>query len=230
MLTPSIGVCATPLTVFGSGIPAASSTVGAMSTTWWNWLRISPLALMRAGQVMTSGLRVPPKLAATCLVHMNGVLPATAQPAAMCGKVSGPPHLSMFFEHVGHRLRTPLKYVISLNMPTMPPSALAPLSPTTYMISVLSSSPMSSIAFTTRPISWSVCAANAANTSICRANSRFSSAVSLSQSLMSSGLGASLAFCGMMPSCFCRANVSSRYLSQPPSNLPLNFAIHSFGT
>ena len=131
MLTPSIGVCATPLTVFGSGMPAASSTVGAMSITCWNWLRTSPLALIRAGQLTTSGLRVPPKLDATCLVHMNGVLPATAQPAAMCGKVSGPPHLSMFFSMSGTVSATPLKYVISLNMPSMPPSALAPLSPTT---------------------------------------------------------------------------------------------------
>ena len=96
---------------------------------------------------------MPPKLEATCLVHMKGVLPATAQPAAMCGKVSGPPHLSMFLSMSGTVSATPLKYVISLNMPIMPPSALAPLSPTTYMISVLSSSPMSSIAFTTRPIS-----------------------------------------------------------------------------
>ena len=41
-----------------------------------------------------------------------------------------------------------------------------------------------------------MCAANAAKTSICRANSRFSSAESASQSLMSAGLAASLAFCG----------------------------------
>ncbi len=47
---------------------------------------------------------------------------------------------------------------------------------------------------------------------------------------MSAGLFASFAFSGMMPSCFWRAKVSSRYLSQPPSNWPLNFAIHSFGT
>ncbi len=130
MLTPSIGVCTTPFTVFGSGIPAASSTVGAMSTTCWNWLRISPLALIRFGQLITSGLRVPPKFEATCLVHMNGVLPATAHPAAMCGNVSGPPHLSMLLSMVGTSSATPLKYVISLNIPTMPPSALAPLSPT----------------------------------------------------------------------------------------------------
>ncbi len=157
-----MGVWAMPLTVFGSGRPAASSTVGAMSTTWWNWLRTSPLALIRLGQLTTSGLRVPPKLPATCFVHMNGVLPATAQPAAMCGKVSGSPHLSMFLSMSGTVSGTPLKYVISLNMPFIPPSALAPLSPTRYRIIVLSSSPMSSMAFTTRPISWSVCAANAA--------------------------------------------------------------------
>ena len=33
MLTPSIGFCATPLTTCGSGMPAASSIVGAMSMT-----------------------------------------------------------------------------------------------------------------------------------------------------------------------------------------------------
>ena len=30
-------------------------------------------------------LRVPPKFDATCFVHVNGVSPAMAQPAAMCG-------------------------------------------------------------------------------------------------------------------------------------------------
>ena len=35
---------------------------------------------------------------------------------------------------------------------------------------------------------------------------------------------------GMTPSCFCRANVSSRSLSQPWSNLPLYLSAHSFGT
>jgi hypothetical protein len=33
MLTPSIGFCSTPCTIFGSGRPAASSTVGATSMT-----------------------------------------------------------------------------------------------------------------------------------------------------------------------------------------------------
>jgi hypothetical protein len=36
MLTPSIGFCAMPLTVTGSGRPAASRIVGRMSMTWWN--------------------------------------------------------------------------------------------------------------------------------------------------------------------------------------------------
>ena len=86
------------------------------------------------------------------------------------------------------------------------------------------------MAWMTRPISWSVCAAKAAKTSICRAKSRCSSGVSWSQSLMSFGLGASFVFSGTMPSFFCRAKVSSRYLSHPPSNFPLNLAIHSCGT
>jgi hypothetical protein len=34
MLTPSIGFCGKPLTITGSGIPAASRMVGAMSMTW----------------------------------------------------------------------------------------------------------------------------------------------------------------------------------------------------
>ena len=34
MLTPSMGFCATPLTVLGCGKPAASSTVGTTSIRW----------------------------------------------------------------------------------------------------------------------------------------------------------------------------------------------------
>ena len=85
MLTPSIGSCTVPFTLFGSGRLAASSTVGATSITWWNCERTSPFAVTRFGQYTTMPLRVPPKFDATCFVHMNGVSPATAQPAAMCG-------------------------------------------------------------------------------------------------------------------------------------------------
>ena len=85
MLTPSIGAWTVPLTLFGSGREAASSTVGATSITWWNCERTSPFAVTRFGQYTISPLRVPPKLDATCLVHMNGVSPATAQPADMWG-------------------------------------------------------------------------------------------------------------------------------------------------
>ena len=49
--------------------PAASSTVAAMSMTWLNWLRTSPLALMPSGQWTMVPLRVPPQCEATCLVH-----------------------------------------------------------------------------------------------------------------------------------------------------------------
>src|SRR4029453_1177104 len=103
MLTPSIGVCTPPVTLLGSGIPAASSTVGATSTTWWNWLRISPFALTRLGQVITSGFRVPPKLEATCLVQMKGVAPATAHPTP----------LSSLLRVWGPDSGATLKYVIS---------------------------------------------------------------------------------------------------------------------
>ncbi len=80
MLTPSIGFCGTPLMLVGAGTPAASRMVGAMSMTWWNWVRMPPLSLIRAGQEMTRPLRVPPKCEATCLVHWNGVSMAWAQP------------------------------------------------------------------------------------------------------------------------------------------------------
>ena len=82
MLTPSIGFCSTPCTVFGSGRPAASSTVGATSITWWNWLRTSPFASMPFGQCTIVPLRVPPQCDATCLVHWYGVSIACAQPTA----------------------------------------------------------------------------------------------------------------------------------------------------
>ena len=47
---------------------------------------------------------------------------------------------------------------------------------------------------------------------------------------ISSGRSVSTASAGMTPSSFWRAKVSSRSLSQPWSNLPLYFSIHSFGT
>ncbi len=55
---------------------------GAMSMTWWNCGRTSPLALIPLGQWTIMPSRVPPKCDATCLHHWNGVLPAIAQPTA----------------------------------------------------------------------------------------------------------------------------------------------------
>ena len=69
MLVPSYGLCCTPLTIVGSGMPAASSTVGARSMTWLNWLRMPPLSLIPLGQCTMVPLRVPPQCEATCLVH-----------------------------------------------------------------------------------------------------------------------------------------------------------------
>ena len=57
-----------------------------------------------------------------------------------------------------------------------------------------------------------------------------SSADRVLQSLIASGFGASFVPAGTMPSRIWRARVSSRSLSQPWSNLPLYFAIHSCGT
>ena len=49
MLVPCSGICWSPLTKSGSGSPATSSTVAAMSMTWWNWCRSSPRALDPGG-------------------------------------------------------------------------------------------------------------------------------------------------------------------------------------
>ena len=78
--TPSIGFWGMPFTTLGSGILHASSIVGTTSITWWNWVRISPFALIPLGQWTTIGLRVPPKWLATCLVHWKGASIAHAQP------------------------------------------------------------------------------------------------------------------------------------------------------
>ena len=80
MLVPSIGDCCTPLTMVGSGSPAASRMVGATSMTWLNWERRPPVSSMPFGQWTTVPLRVPPQWDATCLVHWNGVHIACAQP------------------------------------------------------------------------------------------------------------------------------------------------------
>ena len=69
MLPPWSGICWTPWTKVGAGIPATSSTVAATSITWLNCVRTSPLALIPSGQCTIVPLRVPPQWEATCLVH-----------------------------------------------------------------------------------------------------------------------------------------------------------------
>ena len=51
------------------GFPPLQGCVGATSMTWWNWGRISPLAVIPFGQWTMVPLRVPPQWEATCLVH-----------------------------------------------------------------------------------------------------------------------------------------------------------------
>ncbi len=80
MLVPSIGDCSTPLTIVGSGSPAASRIVGATSITWVNCERSPPGSSIPFGQCTMVPLRVPPQCEATCLVHWNGVHIAQAQP------------------------------------------------------------------------------------------------------------------------------------------------------
>nr|WP_287380694.1 hypothetical protein [Candidatus Microthrix sp.] len=69
MLVPSIGLCCTPLTIVGSGRPAASRMVGATSMQCVNWVRNPPFSSMPLGQWTMVPLRVPPQCEATCLVH-----------------------------------------------------------------------------------------------------------------------------------------------------------------
>ena len=98
------------------------------------------------------------------------------------------------------------------------------------MTTVFSSSPISSTASSRRPTFQSVFSWNPAYTSICRAYSVFSSSESESQAGSASGLGVSSASGGITPSVFCRSKVSSRSLSQPWSNLPRYFSLHSTAT
>jgi hypothetical protein len=81
-----------------------------------------------------------------------------------------------------------------------------------------------------RPTSVSAYSPKPAKTSICRANSFFSSADNAFQSLIASGFAASVVPGGTTPAAIWRASTCSRIASQPASNLPLYLAIHSFGT
>ena len=60
-------------------MPKASYTVGTMSETWAYWWRISPLALMPAGQWTTIGSDEPPSQVWRLNILL-GVLNANAQP------------------------------------------------------------------------------------------------------------------------------------------------------
>ena len=106
-----------------------------MSMQCVNCERRSPPASIFPGHETTSGLRVPPRWLAICLPHWNGVLPAHAQAAAMCGAVwsppqpSMPPYLSISSSCSSGSSTTPFRKVISLNEPVVVPSRLAPLSP-----------------------------------------------------------------------------------------------------
>ena len=62
-------------------MPAMSRMVGATSMTCVNCARRPPVAVIRCGQWMTIGFRVPPRCEPTCLPHWNGVLPAHAHAA-----------------------------------------------------------------------------------------------------------------------------------------------------
>ena len=81
-VTPCIGCCSMPSTWVGAGIPAMSRMVGPMSMQCVKWDRTAPPSLIRAGQWITIGFRVPPRCEATCLPHWNGAFDAHAHAAA----------------------------------------------------------------------------------------------------------------------------------------------------
>ena len=131
MLTPSNGACWMPLTDAGAGSPAASRNVGAMSMTWWNWLRTAPASVTVLGQCTIVPLRVPPQCEATCLVHWWGVHIACAQPTGVVVvRRRGAEVVDLAQQEVDALdAGIPLSVVISLNAPFTVPSADAPLSP-----------------------------------------------------------------------------------------------------
>src|SRR5216683_3456127 len=143
ILTPSMGLCAMPLTVVGALIPETSRIVGTMSIMWWNWVRIPPTSLMRAGHEIAMPCCVPPKCEAICLVHLNGASNVQAHATAMCGYVLAEPQASYCFScSATGNSRMPLYDVYWLGVPSTVPSGLVPLSPTMYLINVLSSLPI----------------------------------------------------------------------------------------
>jgi hypothetical protein len=86
--------------------------------------------LIFAGHEITMGFRVPPKWLAICLVHWNGVHMACAHALGTWLKYFGPPSSLMALRLSCHFSGKPLKNRFSLIEPSIPPSALAPLSPT----------------------------------------------------------------------------------------------------
>ncbi len=89
---------------------------------------------------------------------------------------------------------------------------------------------MSSTASSSRPTFQSAFSQYPAYTSICRAYSFFSASPRESQAGNRPGRLVSSVSCGMTPSLFCRSMVSSRSLSQPPSNLPLYLSAQALAT
>ena len=83
MLTPSIGVCCTPLHGRRLGQPGRFEDRSARRRSRGGTGGAPrPCALMPFGQWTMVPLRVPPQCEATCLVHWYGVSIACAQPTA----------------------------------------------------------------------------------------------------------------------------------------------------
>ncbi len=234
---PSIGSCAIPSTVFGSGMPAASRIVGPTSMTWVNCERRSPPALIRFGQATTIGLRVPPRWLAICLPHWNGVFTAWAQAAAKCGaRVLAAQRVDAAV------LLDQLELLVGVEDEAVQERHLVER------------------AGRSSPPCWRRCRPRCRRRACCRgrpsprprragarrssrrspskprtppsAGRRASSARRSASPRREAPRGARSARCpaGTIPSFFCRANVCSRSLSQPWSNLPLYLSAHSFGT
>ena len=133
-------------------------------------------------------------------------------------------------EDVGGVLRLTVERVISLKTPLSVPSIDAPLSPISQMTSVLSACP--------------ICCSDVENAADLiiglrrvggkgfhqPAATRFWSALERIPGRDLRWSRRQLRVRRNDAQSFCRAKASSRYLSQPWSNWPLNLSIHSFGT
>ena len=132
MLVPSMGDCSTPLTMVGSGSPAASRMVGATSMTWVNWERSPPCSLDAVRPVHDGAVAGAAPVRGDLLGPLErGVhRPRPADRVVVVGvRASRSSSILLSMNSGVSSAAMPLKLAISLKAPFIVPSAEAPLSP-----------------------------------------------------------------------------------------------------